>query len=201
MGFILPALSMITFARSLRGPGDGCGERYESLLRAEGNRSLDQPIGFPGVWCNYIDVDAWNDQAGYVFKLVRRAWNALLEVENKAQDWTDSQALRAQVTSYESARAQLQPGSYWQAFGAGGCDKAVAAAISNIRDGACMLDLLQTAIERRGGSPVGVPSPPAPAPSPLSPGTLTAGLGIVAAVALAAVLLPSLMKSRGKRAA
>jgi len=201
MGFpFLPAIAIASFAKSLKGPGGGCGDRYASLVRAEGDRSFDQPYGFPGVWCNYVDVDAWNNQANYVFALVRRAWNELVKTENAAQDWTDSRALRDQVTSYETARGALKSGKAWQIFGAGGCGEGVSAAQSNIRDGTCMLDLLQSAIERRGGSPVGVPSPPAPAPSPLSPGTLTAGLGGLALIALAALVLPSMMR-RGRKAA
>jgi len=149
-------------------------------------------------WCNHKDVEAWNISAGVVAKLVRRAWNELLAVENKRQNWAASQRLNAAVTAYEAANNLLPGPSMWQVFGAGACTQSTAEHIAVIRDGACQLEQLNAAIEALGGKAVDTPHVPPPGHSPWDKmfSGLGSGLGIVALVVVAGLLLTRKQETR-----
>lgn len=173
-------------------PPQGCGEAYANLVQASGGRTPEFPhgqlvpgSGVPSLWCNQTDADAWYSQARHVFGLVRGAWNALMEAENKAQNFDASRAVRDSVTSYETEHGRLKEPSVWMAFGAGGCSQAVADYIANIRNGACQLDLLNQALQRVGASPMPSPyvTPPSPGPFDVT-GIAGIGLALLAIFAL-----------------
>lgn len=182
---------------SLGAVPEGCGLAYTDLVRATGGRTEQYPngqlipeSGLPSLWCNQTDAEAWAAQAGAVFKLVRGAWNALMKAENEANDWTHTEALRASVTAYDQEYESLPEPSLWMAFGAGGCSKAVAAMIANIKNGACQLELLNRALQERGAGIV-----PAPAPGPTDGGGVAAFFG-GAGTALVVGALVFLLASR-----
>lgn len=176
--------------RALGDPGE-CGSAYASLVQASEGRTGNEPHTL--TWCNQNDVEAWHVQAAVVAKLVRRAWNELLGLENGAKNWSASQRLNPSVTNYENAQNALPGPSMWQVFGAGACTQSTAEHVAVIRDGACQLEQLNAAIEQLGGKPVDRPHVPPPEPSPWDKltGGLGSGLALVAAVAVVALVLSS----------
>lgn len=178
------ALPTRSYDPSLSGPPPaGCGASYaDSLYNAGGGRTMDDPFDKP--WCGQTDTEAWKAQADYVAGLVRAAWNALMARANAAREWTETTRLDASVTAYENEHATLPEPSFFHALGAGGCAGDAAAMQSNIRNGACQLEQLNTALARMGGSPIDVPYTPPPEPSPL-PWAIGGGIALAALVALA----------------
>lgn len=144
-----------------------CGESYEYLVQAAGGRSRAQPYDTTfgaQLWCNEPDAQAWYAQAGHVFRLQRSAWNRLMDLENAAQDWTQTRDIGVSASAYEAEYLDLQEPSFWMGFGAAGCADAVQSYISNIDTGKCVLERLNAALAARGSGvvqPGGAPPPAA----------------------------------------
>lgn len=176
------ALPRRRYDPSLSGPPElpgACGESYAaSLFVASGGRTIEDPYDKP--WCGETDAEAWKAQADHVFSLVRAGWNALMGLANERRDWSETQALDASVTAYETEHGALPEPSFWMAFGAGGCGEAVATMHANIRTGACVLERLNAAIGRLGGAAIDVPYQEQPTDGGLlgvlGPGIVVAGL-------------------------
>jgi hypothetical protein len=190
MGFVLPALSMISFARSMRGPPEGCGAAYVNLIQATGERTPANPYHWAGIaGCKGEDVDAWKAAAGKIFKLYRQAWNKLMALDNAGKNWAATKGLTPSANAYEAAHGALEGGHVWQIFGVGGCSKAIAEAIDNMQEGACLLDQLNQAIIAQGGAPGPVPDMPPPPKPPPGPMHWLKWGGVAAAGVLLLVLL------------
>lgn len=124
-----------------------CGDKYKHLLSASGGRTVDSPFEF---WCNEPDAEAWYGQATHVNKLQIEAWNALVKVENERGAWPLLEKLRPAAEAYDAAYKALPEPSAWMAFGMAGCAEAIQEIIGNLRQGVCVLEELNDAIESYG---------------------------------------------------
>lgn len=126
-----------------------CGDKYTHLLKASGGRTTDEPFSS---WCNEADAEAWFAQATYVHKLQVQAWNALMKLENDRDAWPKTDAIKPAAEAYDSTFQSLPEPSAWMAFGAAGCAEAIGEMIANLRQGACILEQLNDAIEGYGST-------------------------------------------------
>jgi len=167
---------------SLSGPVQaGCtGRYYAQLVQAAGGRSKTWPYGFPGVWCNEVDADAWWAQVQAVKVMANAAIPGAMGADFPGE----------MAVAYANQLKQLDDPDWYMAFGMGGCASAVSAMIANIEFGACLLEKLEAA----GGAAV-VPS----APDPKLPGEEAAGSGgemLNTGLIVAGVLLAIAIASR-----
>lgn len=165
-----------------------CGAAYLPGLCPAGY-TVTEPCGAKP-WCSSENVKLWRASADAAHKKYVTAWNTLMQLENKRQQWTETERLTNIATAYEDNYQSL-PVSHWYEV-AGASDKVVAHA-QNVQDAACLIDLLNQAIKRVGGdaAPYGPPAPYTPEPKPLLPGgaPLLAGAGALVAGLVVLLLL------------
>ncbi len=124
-----------------------CGDKYKHLLSASGGRTVDSPFEY---WCNEPDAEAWYGQATHVHRLQVEAWNALMKLENERGAWPQTDKLRPSAEAYDAGYEALPEPSAWMAFGMAGCAEAIQEMIGNLRQGVCVLEELNDAIEGYG---------------------------------------------------
>jgi len=106
------------------------------------------------MWCSEPDAELWYGQARHVSGLVRSAWNALVKIETDKGESTHTTALETPTTAYETGFDALPEPSVFMAFGAFDCAEAVQQYIGNIRQGACVLEQLNAALQSYGAGEV-----------------------------------------------
>lgn len=136
------------------------------LVQAAGGRSKAAPYGFPGLWCNQVDAQAWWAQVKAVAGYVEAAAAGVPEP--------------AGLASYRQNLGALEEPSAWMAFGAGDCGEIVSSYIASIEQAACLLETL----DAKAGTVPGLP-PPAAAPED----KLMSAIGLGAAALLAFALI------------
>jgi hypothetical protein len=158
-----------------------CGSRFAYLVQVDGY-GPDNPTGWKP-WASEEDVGLWIGTAKYIFGLVRKRWNVLMDSDNRRQDWTRTRAIREYIAGYEQDFAKLPEPKWWQAIGA---SEAVSAVVKNCQSGACALDLLEDQLATVPGR-MPVPYQPRPAPSLLPKLRTGVSAGVTGALLFAGV--------------
>jgi hypothetical protein len=122
-----------------------CGDEYRHLIRNAQGYTAQEPCG---TYCNDADHELWNQAAKDLLAKVRLAYEAVPQTSLP-------EGLAVDFTTYTFAVLQLAEPSGLNTPG----DNAgyVAAAISTMDTGVCILERAQKAITAGGGTPIEVP--------------------------------------------
>ena len=165
----------------------GCGDMYADLLIVRGNPP-DDPCGpLLEEWaCNELDAKAYNARADEIYAYCLAAWNLLVAAENS---WDESSVLEADPfwSSYET---MLRFSEAWVLVQPTHVADVVQSSIAVMREGACLLQKLNEALDRLTNQEVTPPVVPEDdplivvpdLPKPLSNAFTFIGLAIAVAV-------------------
>jgi len=134
-----------------------CGDRYKHLIRTHSGLTPDEPCGWV---CSGFDYEDWKAAAdGQIYAQVARHW-AHLEAEARKADAPEVvDELRERIEAYRSTHDDL-PANWWSIDWTRPFEMykpAILRVIANMREGACLLEIMDDAIAELGGK-----APPSP---------------------------------------
>ncbi len=139
----------------------GCGDMYSDLLIVRGN-TPDDPCGplLEESACTSLDATAYVARADEIYAYNLAAWNLLIAAENERQDWPESSSLEGDPfwSAYEDMN-RGEPIGY--------APNVVQSALTVMREGVCLLQKLNEALDRVTGGQEEVTPPFVPEDEPL----------------------------------
>jgi len=133
-----------------------CGTKYKGQIRTREGRVLDAPCGeIFGVKqpCWFTDYTDWYREAKRWNEFVTNAWQHYMQF--RKADITSEDPLVSTYYRYQSAFERL-PTSHWLSLSVLASDD-VEKAVLNVEEGVCLLEQIEEATKRDGGSLLEVP--------------------------------------------
>ncbi len=172
-----------------------CGDKYKDMIRTATGRTPEEPCALHENLCFPGEYDPWHIAAAAIARGVKLRWDALAQQEQKAETDEYSDALRNRFSGYVEQFDKL-PSNTWGALLTPEVNL-ISEAITNMREGTCVMDLLDQAIEAAGGK--APPSPQVHLEGTLWDDLAQATILVVVVGALGALAFYGVRKSRGKQ--